>query len=118
MADRRILAVDYDETKLQARSSALRLMGVRVEGARNLRAALHLLSYDHFDLVLLTPSVLRSQLSLLLGSIRQSTRTPVVLIYAGEPPAGMAVDELVSEEEDLVGVMRAIEHLVPRPSTA
>ncbi|MGI9102051.1 MAG: hypothetical protein ACR2IF_06365 [Terriglobales bacterium] len=118
MADRRILAIDYDETKLQSRSSALKMMSIRVEGARNLRAALHLLSYDTFDLILIAPSVLKSQLHLLLDRIRQSSRTPVVLLYAGEPPANVAADELVSEADDLVGIMRAIEHLAPRTTHA
>jgi DNA-binding NtrC family response regulator len=112
MSARRLLFIQYEENQLTARTAALRQAGYRVEGAKTLLGALRWLSYDTFDLIVIGETVSMSQLHLVLERIRESTRSPVVLICRGEMPAGTVVDAVVRQEDGGAALVGAIDRLL------
>ncbi len=112
MSARRLLLIHYDDQQLTACASVLRQGGYRVEGAKNLVGALRWLSYDAFDLIVIGESVLKSQLPLVLERIRETTRSPVILVRRGEPLAGLAVDGVVKAEEGETALLAAVDALL------
>ncbi len=112
MSARRILFIQFEENQLTARTAALRKAGYRVEGAKSLLGALRRLSYDTFDLILIGETVPMSQLHLVLERIRESTRSPVVLICSGEMPAGTVVDAVARQEDGEAALVSAIDRLL------